>query len=282
MKTNGLNEMPIGIIIPLENVLNNGIEELEELGLSICQLSCWDSKLYTQDNADKLKNILKDKIKIASLWVGWPPPAIWNFIDGPLTLGLVPREFRYLRMDCLKQGGDFASMLGVTDIVTHVGFIPENPATTEYREVVIAIREVAQHCKQKGIYFNFETGQETPITLKRTIEDVGLDNLGINLDPANLLLYGKANPVDAIDIYGTYIRSVHVKDGLYPTNSRELGQEMPVGQGMVNFPKLIKKLRSYGYDGPLIIEREISGPQQKVDVLKAKELLLSILKADMK
>lgn len=280
MKTNGLNEMPIGIIIPLENVLNNGIEELEELGLSICQLSCWDSKLYTQDNADKLKNILKDKIKIASLWVGWPPPAIWNFIDGPLTLGLVPREFRYLRMDCLKQGGDFASMLGVTDIVTHVGFIPENPATTEYREVVIAIREVAQHCKQKGIYFNFETGQETPITLKRTIEDVGLDNLGINLDPANLLLYGKANPVDAIDIYGTYIRSVHVKDGLYPTNSRELGQEMPVGQGMVNFPKLIKKLRSYGYDGPLIIEREISGPQQKVDVLKAKELLLSILKAE--
>lgn len=280
MKTNGLNEMPIGIIIPLENVLNNGTEELEELGLSICQLSCWDSKLYTQDNADKLKNILRDKIKIASLWVGWPPPAIWNFIDGPLTLGLVPREFRYLRMDCLKQGGDFASMLGVTDIVTHVGFIPENPATTEYREVVIAIREVAQHCKQKGIYFNFETGQETPITLKRTIEDVGLDNLGINLDPANLLLYGKANPVDAIDIYGTYIRSVHVKDGLYPTNSRELGQEMPVGQGMVNFPKLIKKLRSYGYDGPLIIEREISGPQQKVDVLKAKELLLSILKAE--
>lgn len=280
MKTNGLNEMPIGIIIPLENVLNNGTEELEELGLSICQLSCWDSKLYTQDNADKLKNILRDKIKIASLWVGWPPPAIWNFIDGPLTLGLVPREFRYLRMDCLKQGGDFASMLGVTDIVTHVGFIPENPATTEYREVVIAIREVAQHCKQKDIYFNFETGQETPITLKRTIEDVGLDNLGINLDPANLLLYGKANPVDAIDIYGTYIRSVHVKDGLYPTNSRELGQEMPVGQGMVNFPKLIKKLRSYGYDGPLIIEREISGPQQKVDVLKAKELLLSILKAE--
>lgn len=272
--------MPIGIIIPLENVLNNGTEELEELGLSICQLSCWDSKLYTQDNADKLKNILRDKIKIASLWVGWPPPAIWNFIDGPLTLGLVPREFRYLRMDCLKQGGDFASMLGVTDIVTHVGFIPENPATTEYREVVIAIREVAQHCKQKDIYFNFETGQETPITLKRTIEDVGLDNLGINLDPANLLLYGKANPVDAIDIYGTYIRSVHVKDGLYPTNSRELGQEMPVGQGMVNFPKLIKKLRSYGYDGPLIIEREISGPQQKVDVLKAKELLLSILKAE--
>lgn len=77
------------------------------------------------------------------------------------------------------------------------------------------------------MYFNFETGQETPITLLLTIQDIGLDNLGINLDPANLLMYGKGNPQDAVYMYGDYIRGVHIKDELYPTDGRRLGKETP-------------------------------------------------------
>ena len=80
-----------------------------------------------------------------------------------------------------------------------------------------------------GPVLNFETGQETPITLLRTIQDIGLDNLGINLDPANLLMYGR-QPQDAVDMYGDYIRGVHVKDGLYPTDGHRLGSETPVGK----------------------------------------------------
>ncbi len=273
-------EMPIGVIVSLQNVLAHGIEEIQELGLSVCQLSCWDPDLYTASNAARVEAALGDQVAIASLWAGWPPPAVWNFIDGPLTLGLVPRAYRAQRIDALKRGADFAKMLGLTDVTTHVGFIPENPATTEYREVVIAVRQVALHCKELGLYFNFETGQETPTTLLRTIEDVGLDNLGINLDPANLLLYGKANPMDAVDIYGSLIRGVHVKDGRYPTNGRELGRETPMGEGLVDFPVLLEKLASFGFEGALIIEREIRGPQQKTDILKAKELLRTIMSGE--
>lgn len=269
--------LDIGVIIPLEKLLQNGIQELEELGLYTCQINAWNVDILTEENANRLKEIVGNKIKIASVWVGWPGPKVWNFIDGPLTLGLVPKEYRYVRMEALKRGADFASMLGVNDIVTHVGFIPENPSTSEYRETIIAVKEVASYCKNLNIYFNFETGQETPITLVRTIEDVGLDNLGINLDPANLLLYGKANPIDAMDIFKDLVRGVHVKDGRYPTNGRQLGQETPVGEGMVNFPLLIEKLIKYNYKGPLIIEREISGPKQKEDILKAKNVLLEIL-----
>ncbi|MBM7583391.1 sugar phosphate isomerase/epimerase [Caldicoprobacter guelmensis] len=269
--------LDIGVIISLEKLLQNGVEELEELGLHSCQINAWNVDILTEENANRLKEIVGDKIKITSVWVGWPGPKVWNFIDGPLTLGLVPKEYRYIRMEALKRGADFASMLGVNDIVTHVGFIPENPSTSEYRETIIAVREVASYCKNLNIYFNFETGQETPITLVRTIEDVGLDNLGINLDPANLLLYGKANPIDAVDIFKDLVRGVHVKDGRYPTNGRQLGQETPVGEGMVNFPLLIEKLIKYNYKGPLIIEREISGPKQKEDILKAKNVLLEIL-----
>ena len=269
--------LDIGVIVQLEDILKNGVETIEKLGLNVCQLNCSNPDLYTEENAEKIKKVMDGKIKVSSLWAGWPLPARWDFIDGPHTLGLVPVAYRAERIHALKKGADFAKMIGVHDVTTHVGFIPENPTTTEYRETVIAIREVADYCKSLDIYFNFETGQETPITLIRTIEDVGLDNLGINIDPANLLMYGKANPVDAAGIYKDKIRGVHVKDGKYPTNGRELGDETAIGEGMVDFPALIDKLHENGYKGPLIIEREISGDQQRTDILKAKEKLNSIL-----
>ncbi len=270
--------LDIGVIVPLEQLLQEGTGELENLGFNTCQISAWDVDILTEDNAQKLKAITEGKITISSFWVGWPGPKVWNFTEGPLTLGLVPKEFRHVRMEALKRGARFAKMLEVGDIVTHVGFIPENPSTTEYAETVVAIKDVASYCKSWGIYFNFESGQETPTTLLRTIEDVGLDNLGINLDPANLLLYGKGNPVDAVEIYQGLIRSVHVKDGKYPTNGKNLGEETPVGEGLVNFPLLLEKLIKYNYRGPLIIEREIAGPQQKQDILKAKNILLDLLR----
>jgi sugar phosphate isomerase/epimerase len=110
------------------------------------------------------------------------------------------------------------------------------------------------------------------------IEDVGTGNLGINLDPANLLMYGKANPVDALDIIGKYVRSVHAKDGEYPVDSRNLGAEKPIGQGRVNFPALIAKLKETGFDGSIIIEREIpEGPEQDKDILNAKAFLEKLI-----
>ncbi len=267
----------IGVIYPLQTLLQQGVGELDELGLSWIQLNNWDPALATEENARRVREILGDRVQISSLWAGWPPPAVWDFLEAPATLGIVPSAYRYQRMDALKRGADFAAMLGITDVTTHMGFIPENPNTTEYREVVAAVRELARYCLSKGLYLNFETGQETPITLVRTIEDVGTGNLGINLDPANLLMYGKGNPVDAVGVFGALVRGVHVKDGLYPVNGRELGRETPVGEGLVNLPVLVPKLLEAGYEGAWIIEREIAGPQQKEDILLAVSLLEEIL-----
>lgn len=125
----------------------------------------------------------------------------------------------------------------------------------------MAIAEVVRYCKSLGLEFWFETGQETPVTLLRAIqrlESLGFDNIGINLDPANLLLYGKGNPIDALDVFGKYVKNIHVKDGMVPTNGISLGREVQVGQGMVNFPVFMKKLLSIGFDGEFIIEREIA------------------------
>ena len=111
----------------------------------------------------------------------------------------------------------------------------------------------------------------------RCFEQVGTDNLGVNLDTANLILYGKANPVDALDVFGKYVRNLHAKDGLYPTNGHDLGTEMPVGQGKVDFPSLFQKLHALGYDGVVTIEREISGEQQTKDIMEAKAYLQAVI-----
>lgn len=268
----------IGVIIQLAKILEEGVDELLEMGLECCQISCWDQSLYTSENAKKVIDAVSDKIWISALWAGWPGPKVWNFTQGPLTLGLVPKAYRDRRIESLKRGSDFASMIGATDVTTHVGFIPENPYTTEYHETVVAVGEIVSYCKKAGQYFNFETGQETPTTLLRTIEDVGKDNIGINLDPANLFLYGKGNPMDAVDIYKDLVRGVHIKDGCYPANGKDLGRETPVGEGLVDFPLLIRKLAGYNYSGAFTIEREISGEQQKVDICKAKKMLEEIIR----
>jgi len=96
-------------------------------------------------------------------------------------------------------------------------------------------RFTADSCGPAGQNFRCETGQETPVTLVRAIRDAGLDNVGVNFDAANLILYGKANPVDAVDILAPYIQGVHAKDGLYPTGPERLCAEVPIGQGKVDF-----------------------------------------------
>ena len=104
-----------------------------------------------------------------------------------------------------------------------------------------------------------------------------MDNLGVNLDTANLILYGRANPVDALDVFGRYVRNIHAKDGFYPTNGHDLGQEVRLGDGKVDFRALFTKLRELGYDSYVTIEREIDGAQQDEDVLYAKAFLENMI-----
>ena len=180
-------------------------------------------------------------------------------------------------MEDLNHGAEFAAKMGAVQMATHAGFLPEDPNLPQYEAVVNALREIAGHAKNLGVTFLFETGQETPTTLKRVMDDIGTDNLGVNYDPANLLLYGKANPMDALSILGPYIRDVHAKDGLYPTDGRSLGHETRLGEGLVDFAVLIGYLKQRGYNGAVTIEREISGEQQIADIRHAKELLSKLI-----
>ena len=137
-----------------------------------------------------------------------------------------------------------AKLLGVKQVQTHCGFIPEDPADALYPGTVEAIHTVTKHCQGNGQQFLMETGQETPTTMSRMIRDVALPNIGVGLDTANLILYGKANPVDAVDILGPHIRSIHAKDGRWPTDPSELGEEVQIGKGLVDFKSRLHETAS--------------------------------------
>ena len=267
-------------------LIEDKLKMLKDNGFDNCQLKCWNEDVMTKEYAEYVKGLLeKYGITVSAFWCGWPGPQVWNFYEGQTTLGLVPPEYRWMRVKTLCKGSDFAKYLGVNDVVTHMGFIPENPNDPNFAPFCDAVRYVAAYCKKNGQYLLFETGQETPVTLLRCFEVVGrvphngifADNLGINLDTANCILYGRANPVDALDVFGKYVRNLHAKDGLYPTNGHDLGKETKIGEGKVNFDALIKGLHDLDYNGFITIEREISGEQQTKDVLYAKEYLQKII-----
>ena len=263
-----MNEIGLFIQYKKDIAFGKRVDEAIAIGAECCQLGFWDPTLYTDENATLINKALNGKkFRISALWAGWSGPCEWNFTNGPVTIGLVPEQYREMRKKELLAASEFAAKIGVKQIITHVGFLPNDPNDTNYIGTVNVIREIVEVMRARGQYFLFETGQETPVTLLRAIIDIGKDNVGINLDMANLILYGMACTPDAVDVFGKYVMNTHVKDGTLPTDPYKLGHEVKAGEGRANIPAVIEKLCKLGYTGPFVVEREISGEEQKRDII---------------
>jgi L-ribulose-5-phosphate 3-epimerase len=271
---NPLQDMPVGII---SNANNPEVElaYVKKLGFKVCQLGI---DVFSTPLAGRVKQALRQNgLQSASLICGGPGPEVYDFYQGPATIGLVPHKYRQERIARFKQGINFCQEAEIPAVQGHFGFIPENPGDPLYSEFIAVVKEVAGYAKERGILVGFETGQETPITLLRALEDVGTGNLFVNYDVANLILYGKANPLDGLEVIGKYVRSLHAKDGFYPTNPRELGKEAPIGKGQVNFHGIIRKLKELKFKGDIIIEYEL-GPQAAGYLAQTKQYLEQLIK----
>ena len=273
-----MNKLGVLIVLNDKTDVLAEMQKAREIGCECCQLSVWNPALYTDRWAEEIVAASqKTGLEISTLGAGWSGPKEWNFTGGPVTLGLVPEAYRMTRAEELLRGADFAVKLGVSRIATHVGFLPESRNDPQYGGVLAILRYVAKGCQARGIDFLFETGQETPVALLRVIEELGFDNLGINMDTANLILYGKANSADAISVFGKYVKDTHIKDGFYPTEGNSLGSEVAVGEGLANLPEVIRRLQAVGYTGNYVIEREIKGEQQTKDIIKTLAYLRELL-----
>ncbi|MDP2991689.1 MAG: sugar phosphate isomerase/epimerase family protein [Kiritimatiellota bacterium] len=269
-----MTRLKLGMTIGIDK-FDDGLADVKRLGFPTAQMGCGDGTNLTESRARELAGKARNAgIEITSVWPGYSGKMRWAYSrEAPPSVGLVPPETRAERLGYFKRASDFARWMGVKYIAQHVGYIPEDPSDPLYGGFLDCLRELADHCwANDEQWFCFETGQETPIALLRTIQDVGRPNLGVNYDTANHILYGKANPVDALDMLGQYVKGVHAKDGLYPTDGYKLGKEKPLGEGKVDFPAFFRRLHELGYAGAITLECELKGDRDQA-IQKAKTLL---------
>ncbi len=217
-------------------------------------------------------------IEITTVFAGFSGESYADVPTVKETVGYLNLATREERVKKTERISDFAAALGVDKVAAHVGFVPEEPDDPAYPPMVDTVGRVADYCSQNGQFFSLETGQETGPALLYFLKDLNRDNVKVNFDPANMILYGSGEPIEALGIVGEYVVSAHAKDGKWPVGSGQLGTEYPLGQGDVGMGNFVAKLKEIGYDGPLTIEREIPDWDQKVrDLVEAKKLLESLI-----
>jgi sugar phosphate isomerase/epimerase len=268
--------LAIGVIVGIEPSPEESLNLVREMGIPTIQ-SSYPASLDTEEGIARIKRALDETgIEITSIVCGFAGDRYDDIATVRATVGLVPLDTRLDRIAYIRQAAAFADKLGVKRLQTHIGYVPEFPTDPQYPGVVKALRTVCDDVARYGQVFALETGQETADGLRQFIEDVDRRNLTVNFDPANMILYGNDNPIDALDALEPFIDGVHCKDGCWPTVPGQLGVEMPLGKGDVHFIRWLKKLINLGYRGPLTIEREIHGEQQRKDILMAKALIESV------
>lgn len=204
------------------------------------------------------------------------------------TVGYVPAGTRDEREKRTYELIDFGGELGTPIYCCHAGYVPEDRSDPDYAVLRDLARRICDYAAKKNMIFALETGQETAEALGVFLKDVDRPNLKINFDPANIILYGVGDPIEALDRLGKDVVSIHCKDGIWPPKDVEgaLGTEKPLGEGEVGMERFIAKLKQIGYKGSLTIEREIAttkaeerhvgGLPHRQDVLDAVALLEKI------
>ncbi len=274
--------LPLGVFTSIDAGFGVKLEVAHELGVPTIQLHAPEKATRTKENAERFLARLRElNISLTAVFGGFDGESYADIPTVVRTVGLVPRETRAARVQEMKEIADFAKLLGCNVVALHLGFIPHDAADPLYAEVLAVTRDVCDHCRGNGQSLHLETGQEPADALLKFIHDVGRDNLFVNFDPANMILYGSGEPIAALKLVGEYVRSVHCKDGKWAARpGQEWGREMPLGEGDVGLEIFLKTLHDIGYTGPLTIEREISHDpvRQKAEIGGAVGLLNSLKK----
>lgn len=277
-----MEKWPIGVFTSIDAGLGVKLEVAHELGVSTIQLHAPAKSTRTKENADQFLARLKELgIELTAVFGGFEGESYADIPTVEQTVGLVPPETRVARTAEMKEIADFAKLLNCSVVALHLGFVPHDTASELYQDIIAITRDLCDHCAANGQSLHLETGQETADGLLQFINDVDRDNLFVNFDPANMILYGTGEPIEALQKVGKYVKSVHCKDAKWADNpGKEWGQEVALGKGDVGFENYLTTLKDIGFDAPLTIEREIpqDPERQKAEIGSAVDLLERIKK----
>jgi len=270
-------QLALGVMTGMSGEPQAALEAAKEVGVSTVQLQ-YPAHLDSEAGIQQIKDaVAATGIEITTVFCGFPGESYDDIPTVRDTVGLVPQCTRVERVAAIEGISQFAQKLGVDRIAVHIGFMPEDETDPRYIELFNITGKILDDLKARNQVLALETGQETAAHLAKFIRDLKRDNLRVNFDPANMILYGNDNPIEALPLLAEWIDGVHCKDGTWPTETDKLGHETPLGEGDVNIPEWIKQLLATGFTGPLTIEREISGEEQKQDIIKAVDLLKGLI-----
>lgn len=275
-----MEKWPIGVFASIDAGLGVKLEVVQELGIPTIQLHAPARETRTEENAKAFLQKLNDiGVTLTAVFGGFEGESYADIPTVVETVGLVPPATRAERTVEMKEIADFAKLLNCNVVALHLGFVPHDTSCDLYKEVLAVTRDICDHCKANGQALHLETGQETADGLLQFLTDVERDNLFVNFDPANMILYGTGEPIEALKKIGSYVRSIHCKDATWADNpGKEWGAEVALGQGDVGMENYISTLNELGYTGPLTIEREIpqDPERQKAEIGGAVALLQEI------
>lgn len=193
------------------------------------------------------------------------------------TGGVVPDETWDANWRNIQAVAEIAARLGLKLVTFHAGFLPHEESDPAFAKLLGRIERIAACFARHDIALGFETGQETAETLAAFLGKLGRKDVGVNFDPANMILYDKGDPLPALRTLAPWLKQCHIKDARRTRVPGAWGEEVCTGTGEVQWPEFLATLDALGFRGDLCIERE-AGEQRVADIRAARVHLESLVR----
>ncbi len=252
---------------------------MKKLGISVTHLALGDPHHASWKESDEefISTVAQADFTPSASMLGFPGEDYTTPATIKKTGGFGDPATRGERLELLKWGVNKTRRLGLSIMTAHAGFIPEQNSP-DRGPFLDCLKKALDIAAAEEVTLSFETGQETAELLRATLDELNHPNAKVNFDPANMYLYNKGDPIEAVKILGGDIVHVHAKDARPPATPGQWGEEVPLGEGQVDFPAFLKALDEIGYQGPLAIEREVGTQEERFrDIEKGASYLKSIL-----
>ncbi len=251
---------------------------MEQVGAVVVQVALGDPNHATWEEGERLIEVLKKShLEISATMLGYPGEDYASPATIKASGGFGDAGTREERLGMFRRAVEQTAELEVPYLTSHAGFIPE-PDSSQRQSFLDCLGDAGEIAEQAGVIFCMETGQETASLLRRTLDELAMESLKINFDPANMVLYDMGDPIHAVEVLGPDIETVHVKDALPPQSEGKWGAEVTLGEGAVGMSEFLSALSSIDYDGPLVVEREVGTQQERIrDIRSGIELLRRLI-----